>query len=105
MIEIVGRYEPSVPEFELTVTGHAGYNPGNDIVCAAVSCLTQSLAAYLDRRDLHAELSECEIGRGCAIIRVQCDMQAREAMLLFQTGAELLAQTYPEHVRTDIVGW
>lgn len=28
---------------QLAVSGHAGYNPGNDIVCAAVSALVQTL--------------------------------------------------------------
>ena len=29
----------------LSATGHAGYNPGNDIVCAAVSALVQTFEA------------------------------------------------------------
>lgn len=29
----------------LSVSGHAGYNPGNDIVCAAVSALVQTFEA------------------------------------------------------------
>lgn len=38
-----------VTEKGITVTGHAGYaEPGKDIVCAAVSVLTQNLIASLD---------------------------------------------------------
>ena len=37
---------------EVSVSGHAGYGPkGSDIVCAAVSMLSQSLAAALEQAE------------------------------------------------------
>ena len=54
----------------ITVTGHAGYaEPGKDIVCAAVSALTQNLIVCL-----HAftdDLSECTVEPGEAIIEYE----------------------------------
>ena len=39
----------AVSDCEVIVSGHAGYAPpGNDIICAAVSALTQSLASSLE---------------------------------------------------------
>jgi len=37
-----------VGKFDLRMEGHAGFNPGNDIVCAALSGQFFSLANYLD---------------------------------------------------------
>ena len=37
--------------YSLEVIGHAEYACGNDVVCAAVSALVESLAAYLEEYD------------------------------------------------------
>ena len=49
MITVSFSYENGVRE--LVCSGHAGYDPGNDVVCAAASAITGALAAVLLKRE------------------------------------------------------
>ncbi|HCI73376.1 MAG TPA: ribosomal-processing cysteine protease Prp [Lachnospiraceae bacterium] len=51
------------------MVGHAGYNPGNDIVCSAVSALTCTLLESL--RVLTDSLFHAETGSGKTIVEWQ----------------------------------
>lgn len=79
----------------LVIVGHAGYAPrGQDIVCEAVSALSQTLAAcYPPDR-----VTEIMPGRAELDIK---DLTHDEETLLnaYITGMRMLADTYPAHVR------
>ena len=60
MITVSFSYENGVRE--LVCSGHAGYDPGNDVVCAAASAITGTLAAVLLKRE--GSLAPSEEGAG-----------------------------------------
>ena len=52
-------------QIQLEIKGHAGYNPGNDIVCASISTLVGVLARTVEKEGGYAEIEE---GRALAIL-------------------------------------
>ena len=80
----------------LTVDGHAGYAPaGQDIVCAAVSALTWTLAAAV------APTGGAELSPGHSVLT-----GTDAAAPLFDcicTGLVRIARQYPKHVKVEIV--
>lgn len=86
----------------LQVEGHAGYDAeGKDIVCAAVSAVTLSLAIYLQttgaRADTVAQKGDLRVisGHGDRV---------HEAFRLTAIGLSEIAKKYPEHVQVRVVG-
>ena len=79
--------------------GHAGYAPaGQDIVCAAVSCLMQTLA-YSAAEDEHT--SSCIYqGEEGPVLNVEAgdSVLMRDKFELVADGLDLLAEQYPENV-------
>ena len=54
----------------ITITGHAGYaEPGKDIVCAAVSALTQAFIASIE--ELTQDKIKYDISVGNAVMRYE----------------------------------
>lgn len=93
-------------ELQMIVEGHAGYQKkGEDIVCAAVSVLVQSFAAFLAGvgQDFLYDFSvEGVQGEGSVAI---CAIPTRRgwqficgAFECISTGFFLLAKTYPNNV-------
>ena len=94
MITII--YDEKGKDMSLQASGHAGYAPkGQDIVCAAVSTLMQSLAYSVDSGTV-----TCDPG-GDNILRVQASrsLDTLAKFELVMDGLYLLAQQYPENVR------
>ena len=94
MITII--YDEKEHDMILQASGHAGFAPkGQDIVCAAVSCLMQTLAYSVDGGTATRDPD------GDNVLRVQAaqsfDTQAK--FELVTDGLMLLAQQYPENVR------
>lgn len=93
MIEITRRPDG------ITITGHAGYaEPGSDIVCAAISALTEVFVTSVDK--LTADQITSDIRAGNAVIRY--GNLSEHAQLLansFFLGCEMIAKEYPQHVR------
>lgn len=80
----------STPE-GLTLRGHGGLGPrGGDILCAAVSILTETLAACLPPEDV-------TLGDGYA--RFACRDPSHPALRYTLTGLRLLADAYPDHIQ------
>ena len=82
----------------MTICGHANYAPrGQDIVCAAVSALWQTLIASLDElADYHAEYEEWPLQ-----IEFNFENLTENAQLLidsFFIGANGIAAAYPDYV-------
>lgn len=82
----------------VTVTGHAGHGPpGQDIVCAAVSALVQTLALSLDR--LAPGETVCSMEPGSATIRyTSLSEKGRLLVCSFFVGIEAVAAAYPDNV-------
>lgn len=94
MITII--YDEKENDMILQASGHAGFAPkGQDIVCAAVSYLMQTLAYSVDGGTATRDPD------GDNVLRVQAaqsfDTQAK--FELVTDGLMLLAQQYPENVR------
>ena len=95
MVEITRRTDG------ITIKGHAGYSePGKDIVCAAISTLTETLAASMDK--LTADQLQSDIRAGNAVIRYG-DLSEPGQLLVnsFFVGVQLIADEYPQYVRIE----
>ena len=85
--------------------GHAEYNPGNDIVCSAISALLQTLYAGLEMRCYAQVNHEQESGWFCIDIGIE-DWNRDRVDALFDSviyGLELIAEQYPNNVKMERV--
>lgn len=90
-------YAAEAGEYYLKAEGHAGYNPGNDIVCAAISVLLQTLWAGLSIECAGRGRKEERDGFFSFRISVGAEKR-REAQALFGCiiqGLELIERGYP----------
>lgn len=99
MIKIIYEADPEGGKLTMRAEGHAGYAPaGQDIVCAAVSCLMQTLA-YSAAEDEHT--SSCIYqGKEGPVVSVETgnSVLMRDKFELVADGLTLLAEQYPENV-------
>ena len=99
MIKIIYVADPEGGKLTMRAEGHAGYAPaGQDIVCAAVSCLIQTLA-YSAAEDEHT--SSCIYqGEEGPVLNVEAgdSVLMRDKFELVADGLDLLAEQYPENV-------
>ena len=83
------------------VSGYAGYAPpGNDIICAAVSALTQSLVSSLEA--LAEDKINTEIENG--YVRIEYENLSEPGRLLvdsFFIGICMISREFPDNVRID----
>ena len=80
----------------MRATGHAGYNAGNDVVCASFSTLAYQLANLL------AEMGAGEMeddGATMTIRSAQAGAAALMAWRGFELGAQMLEDAYPENIK------
>lgn len=94
-------------EYKLIMSGHADYNPGNDIVCAAASILGQTAVQVMyELEDAgQVEMIHDIVSNGQIYLEVKVagsESMLFERMKTIRTGFELLSSTYPDHVR---FGW
>lgn len=79
----------------LRAEGHAEFAPkGQDIVCAAVSALMQTLAYSLDSGTV-----TCADDRNLIVVQAKQGTDSLAKFELVTDGLILLADAYPEHVR------
>ena len=99
MIKIIYVADPEGGKLTMRAEGHAGYAPaGQDIVCAAVSCLMQTLA-YSAAED--EKTSSCIYqGEEGPVLNVEAgdSVLMRDKFELVADGLDLLAEQYPENV-------
>ena len=84
---------------EISVTGHAGYaEAGKDIVCAAVSAITQNFTNSVEQ--LTTDKLKCVISAGNVVIQYR-NLSDKSQTLLdsFFIGIRSIADGYPEHVK------
>ncbi len=94
MITII--YDEKGQDMILQASGHAGYAPkGQDIVCAAVSALMQTLAYGVDG----GTVTQDPDGENTLTVRAAQSFDTLAKFELVTDGLMLLAQQYPENVR------
>lgn len=84
---------------KVTVKGHANYaEPGQDIVCAAISTLTQVFIASVE--ELTAARIKYAVSGGEADIDLQESTECAQVLLdSFLLGCQMVADNYPDNVR------
>lgn len=89
----------------VSIAGHAGYsNNGNDIVCAAISTVTQSLLQtlkYYEKQDKCKILSEqIKEGAGCCLFSFKSYSKAETDALINMAlmGYTMLENAYPKNI-------
>lgn len=82
----------------VTICGHANYaEPGQDIVCAAVSVLVQTLIQSIE--DLCTDRIEYDMSAGLVDIKHgNLSAQAHLLMDSFFVGCQMIADEYPHNV-------
>ena len=95
-------YKHSGNDFSLVIKGHAGYNPGNDIVCAACSALAYTAAENILRfKDIKQSVN---FDDGLCEITVTAEKATTRKRIknifdIFMRGYNLIARTYPDNVK------
>ena len=82
-------------EYFVEMVGHAGFSPGNDIVCAAASMMVQALHASVLKGIGGSKLVGAEFASGRAVVRF-CG--GKELFEMTQTGFEMLEKSYKDYV-------
>lgn len=95
----------------LTVKGHAqSGEAGHDIICAAVSALTYTLAENILNYENAVEGAEAKIkletgdAEICCICSKELESMAKLVFSVICAGFEKLAHTYPENISYEMVG-
>ena len=88
----------TVSPTSLSVTGHAGYNPGNDIVCAAVSALVQTFEASV--KEFTTDSVKASLQDGDAVIAWPRAPTEKLSLLVDSLclGLAMVAEAYPDNV-------
>lgn len=89
--------------YSIRAEGHAGYHPGNDIVCAAISVLLQTL--WVNLNEICGGSGTQKEGDGIFFFttKVEEEMRPQAEALFYGTlrGLEMLAEEYPQNVRLN----
>lgn len=94
--------------YELRMEGHAGYQPGNDIVCAGASALAYALMGTvlnLRNQGEHVRIAAAEAESGSAWVYCEGDEVAGAVFLSASVGFLQLEKAYPAHVQVERIGW
>ena len=83
----------------ITIDGHANYAPhGKDIVCAAVSTLTQVFIASVE--ELTPDTIQSSLAAGKVVIRYgNLSEKAQTLLNSFFIGLEMIVDNYPDNVQ------
>lgn len=81
--------------------GHAQYNPGNDIVCASVSTITETFIRLLSLKGcLDSNLIK---ESGVVTLLGETDESIYSYLEFVTTGYSGLANSYPDNVRLEVI--
>ena len=85
--------------YSLDIVGHAGFNPGNDIVCSACSMLAETYFVSVLKNVEH--ISQAYRHPGDYKVMFETDADDNVADTIYSTirnGFKMLADRYPDHV-------
>lgn len=88
-------------QYEIAIQGHAGYAPhGQDIVCAAISTLTQVFVTSID--GLTTDKIKAVISPGNAVVEYgNLTEQGKLLLDSFLLGINMICESYPTYVRIE----
>lgn len=88
----------TITPVSLSVQGHAGYNPGNDIVCSAVSALVQTFEA--SAREFTTDEIISSLADGDAVVAWPRAPTAELSLLIdsLYLGLCMMAESFPENI-------
>lgn len=85
----------------MEIKGHADYNPGNDIVCSAVSAISMTLVGAT--RAI-GQLIEYKAESGDFMADITINRDSRVILNAIIIGLLQIEKTYPDHVKVSLVG-
>lgn len=85
--------------YNISAQGHALFNPGNDIVCSAVSALFYAFAGYL-HNDSNVRRADIHLDSGDAKIKAKGDI--RQAFDVFIIGLLQIEKAYPSFIHIEL---
>lgn len=95
-------------DIRIHVRGHAGYNPGNDIVCAAISTITAMAGDFfLDQDRLYHRKNIKELvykpGTFSLILKEDPEHKAEQdaALHMLVIGLCSIAEQYPQNLKVE----
>lgn len=98
------RFSAEGDRYRMTLRGHAGYNPGNDVVCAGVSAIVLSLLGWLANASEHiTETRAMRYEPGSVDIDVAGDDALKTAFDMAVIGLQQIELGYPEFAHVEIV--
>lgn len=91
----------NITDNAIKIRGHAGYAPrGQDIVCAGVTALTQTLVEAIE--GLTGNEIKYDMSPGRVDIKIKDpDEDVQLLMDSFLVGIEMIADEFPEYVRVE----
>lgn len=93
MIKIIRK------ENEITIIGHSGYaEKGKDIVCCAVSVLTDSLVRYL--KVLNKKVDH-KFASGYSKITISDDEESKKLFKEFSVLLQEIEEQYPNYIKGE----
>lgn len=103
------RYDEN--SHHMSINGHAGYAPeGQDIVCAAVSSLTYTLANAMMGLEQQGLVTDLVIRMDNGSVDMFCKPKNESGQTALRTvfdtimgGYELIARSYPQNVRARTI--
>ena len=97
------RFAFSPERYHMQLRGHAGYCPGNDVVCAGVSAIAFSLLGYLTNAGDHIKvMREMRYEMGRVDIDVTGDDTLDAPFEMAIIGMQEIEKKYPENVHVKI---
>ena len=97
---ITAKLEKDSKKIKLSITGHAMYNPGNDIVCSAASVLGQAAVTMV--QNMQGVYTEANMKPGNLEMIVFGDTEKiMDRLAVMTTGFRMLSAAYPEYVEFD----
>ena len=92
-------------EYLVKLEGHAGYNPGNDIVCAAISQMICTYAALVNEQGESIEIQEMYLD--IAEVRIKFKVKSSKEYIAAITkfiikGFRMLQEQYSEHIQCQL---
>lgn len=83
----------------IMVKGHAGYDPGKDIVCASISTLCYSLINSLEQTGCYLDYSDIP-GDFYILVR-DLSPEAKGMLKMFAVGMKMIAEHFKDYLEVQ----
>ena len=95
--------EPASNKLKFSVKGHSSTDKGKDIVCAAVSTLTQTFLRGIEKNLKAKFKGEFQTGNCDLIIEIPSEFSQEFKIIcdIFRDGFYKISESYPEQVKLN----